>query len=461
MSPPARPPSSPANASPAAADASVPEARPAAPTARAIVRLAVPALVVLAAEPLYVLVDTAVVGHLGRVPLAAVAVSGTVMSMAAWLGTLMAYGTTGRAARRFGAGDRASAVVEGVQTSWLALTIGVLLALFAQAGAGPLARALAGDAATADAAAGWLRIAALGAPGLLLAAAGNGWMRGVQDTRRPLLFVLGANVLSAILCPLLVFPAGWGLSGSAVANVVAQTVAGGCFLAALVSETRDLRPRPRIILDQVKLGRDLLIRGAAFQACFLSATAVASRFGVASVGAHQIVLQLWFFSALVLDAVAIAAQSLVGAALGGGDAPAARDVANRVTIAGGVAGIGFAVLTASGAGVVPGWFTPDAAVHEQAAVIWPWFVGMMPFAGVVFALDGVLIGAGDVRYLRNLTLASALLGFLPTIWLAYGLDLGLAGVWAGLALFILIRFVTTVWRWRSGRWAVLGATRTA
>jgi putative MATE family efflux protein len=243
--------------------------------------------------------------------------------------------------------------------------------------------------------------------------------------------------------------------------VVAQTVAGGCFLAALVSETRDLRPRPRIILDQVKLGRDLLIRGAAFQACFLSATAVASRFGVASVGAHQIVLQLWFFSALVLDAVAIAAQSLVGAALGGGDAPAARDVANRVTIAGGIAGIGFGVLTAAGAGVVPGWFTPDAAVHEQAAVIWPWFVGMMPFAGVVFALDGVLIGAGDVRYLRNLTLASALLGFLPTIWLAYGLDLGLAGVWAGLALFILIRFVTTVWRWRSGRWAVLGATRTA
>src|SRR5512138_2890038 len=185
---------------------------PAPPTARTIARLAVPALVVLAAEPLYVLVDTAVVGHLGRVPLAAVAVSGTVMSMAAWLGTLMAYGTTGRAARRFGAGDRASAVVEGVQTSWLALTFGVLLVLLAQAGAGPLARALAGDAATADAAAGWLRTAALGAPGLLLAAAGNGWMRGVQDTRRPLFFVLGANVLSAILCPLLVYPAGWGLT---------------------------------------------------------------------------------------------------------------------------------------------------------------------------------------------------------------------------------------------------------
>ena len=437
----------------AAADA------PAPPTAHAIARLAVPALVVLAAEPLYVLVDTAVVGHLGRLPLAAIAVSGTVMSVAAWLGTLMAYGTTGRAARRFGAGDRPAAVAEGVQTSWLALAAGVLLALLAQAGAGPLAHVLAGDPTTAEAAAGWLRIAALGAPGLLLAAAGNGWMRGVQDTRRPLFFVLGANVLSAVLCPLLVFPAGWGLTGSAVANVVAQSVSGGCFLIALIRETRALRPRPAIMLDQLRLGRDLLIRGAAFQACFLSATAVASRFGSAAVGAHQIALQLWFFSALVLDAVAIAAQSLVGAALGGGHGEAAREVARRVTIAGGVAGIAFALLAAAGAEVVPAWFTPDPAVHAQAAVIWPWFVGLMPFAGVVYALDGVLIGAGDVGYLRNLTLAAALLGFLPAIWVAYAFDLGLGGVWAGLGLFILIRFATTVWRWRSGRWAVLGVTR--
>ncbi|GAA2622660.1 MATE family efflux transporter [Paractinoplanes durhamensis] len=414
---------------------------------------------VLAAEPLYVLVDTAVVGHLGRIPLAAVAVSGTVMSLAAWFGNLMAYGTTGRAARRFGAGERGAAVAEGVQASWLALSMGVLLIVLAQAGAEPLSSLLAGDPAIADAAAGWLRVASLGAPGLLLAAAGNGWMRGVQDTRRPLFFVLGANVLSAILCPVLVYPVGWGLTGSAVANVIAQTVSGGCFLAALIRETRALRPRPQIILQQLTLGRDLLIRGAAFQACFLSATAVAARFGVAAVGAHQIALQLWFFSALALDAVAIAAQSLVGAALGGGDAAGARDVARRVTIAGGIAGIGFAVLAVAGAGVVPGWFTPDTSVHEQAAIVWPWFVGLMPFAGVVYALDGVLIGAGDIRYLRNLTLGSALLGFLPAIWLAYWLDLGLGGVWAGLGLFILVRFVTTVWRWRSGGWAVLGATR--
>ena len=426
---------------------------------RRIAALALPALDVLAAEPLYVLVDTAVVGHLGRIPLAAVAVGGTVMSVAVWFGTLMAYGTTGRAARRFGAGDRTAAVAEGVQATWLALATGALLVLLAQLFATPVTSALAADPVAAEAAAQWLRVAALGIPGLLLAAAGNGWMRGVQDTRRPLYYVLGANVLSAVLCPLLVYPAGWGLIGSAVANVVAQSLTGGLFLWALIRERAPLRPSPAVIVRQLVLGRDLLIRGAAFQACWLSATAVAARFGVAAVGAHQIGLQLWFFCALALDAVAIAAQSLVGAALGAGEETAAREVARRVTAVGAVAGVGFALLAAAGAGVVPGWFTSDRAVHEQAAIVWPWFVGMLPFAGVVYALDGVLIGAGDVGYLRTMTLAAALLGFLPAIWLAYALDRGLAGVWFGLALFTLIRLVFLLVRWRGARWAVLGATR--
>jgi putative MATE family efflux protein len=436
-----------------------PPAEPVTAGARRIAQLALPALVVLAAEPLYVLVDTAVVGHLGPVPLAAVAVGGTVMSVAVWFGTLMAYGTTGRAARRFGAGDSAAAVGEGVQASWLALSTGVLLAVVGQIVADPVARALASDPAAAGAAADWLRIAVLGAPGLLLAAAGNGWMRGVQDTRRPLYYVLGANVLSAILCPLLVYPAGLGLTGSAIANVVAQTTAGLFFLRALVSERAPLRPVVRVIVNQLVLGRDLLIRGGAFQVCWLSATAVAARFGVAAVGAHQIALQLWFFAALALDAVAIAAQSLVGAALGASDDRAARDVAHRVAIAGGVAGVGFAVLVAAGAGVIPAVFTGDQAVRDQAAVVWPWFVGLLPFAGVVYALDGVLIGAGDVAFLRNVTIVAALGGFLPMIWLAHALDLGLGGVWAGLGLFTLVRFGMLIQRWRSARWAVLGATR--
>ncbi len=427
---------------------------------RRIAALALPALVVLAAEPLYVLVDTAVVGHLGRVPLAALAIGGTVLTLIAWLGTVVAYGTTGRSARRFGAGDRTAAVAEGVQASWLALAVGVVVAVGMQAGGGVLARTLVGaENDVAEAAAQWLRIAALGAPGLLLAAAGNGWLRGVQDTRRPLWFVLGPSLLSAVLCPVLVYPAGLGLPGSAVANVVAQTISGALFAGALVAERVALRPRPRVLAQQLVLSRDLLIRGVAFQASFLSATAVAARFGAAVVGAHQIVLQLWFFTALVLDALAIAAQALVGAALGADDVAGARGLARRIGLLGAGCGVAFALVIAAGAGVVPGWFSADGQVREEAMVAWPWFVAMLPLAGVVFALDGVLIGAGDIRYLRNLTVVAALGGFLPAIWLAYGLDLGLGGIWAGLTFFVVLRLAALLLRLRSGHWAVVGAVR--
>lgn len=427
---------------------------------RRIAALALPALVVLAAEPLYVLVDTAVVGHLGRVPLAALAIGGTVLTLIAWLGTVVAYGTTGRSARRFGAGDRTAAVAEGVQASWLALAVGVVVAIGMQAGGGVLARTLVGaENDVAEAAAQWLRIAALGAPGLLLAAAGNGWLRGVQDTRRPLWFVLGPSLLSAVLCPVLVYPAGLGLPGSAVANVVAQTISGALFAGALVAERVALRPRPRVLAQQLVLSRDLLIRGVAFQASFLSATAVAARFGAAVVGAHQIVLQLWFFTALVLDALAIAAQALVGAALGADDVAGARALARRIGLLGAGCGVAFALVIAAGAGVVPGWFSADGQVREEAMVAWPWFVAMLPLAGVVFALDGVLIGAGDIRYLRNLTVVAALGGFLPAIWLAYGLDLGLGGIWAGLTFFVVLRLAALLLRLRSGHWAVVGAVR--
>jgi putative MATE family efflux protein len=431
-----------------------------APPLRSIAGLALPALVVLAAEPLCVLVDTAVVGHLGRTPLAALAVGGTVMSVAAWLGVVLAYGTTGRAARRYGAGNRASAVAEGVQASWLAVGAGVALAVAMQVAAGPIARTLAGSHPdVAGAAETWLRIAVLGAPGLMLAAAGNGWLRGVQDARRPLYYVLGANVLSAAVCPVLVYPLGLGLSGSAIANALAQTTAGGLFVSALVAERVPLAPRPALIRRQLVLGRDLLLRGLAFQASFLSATAVAARFGTAAVAAHQIAFQLWSFCALAMDAVAIAGQAMIGAALGGDQAATARDLARRFATIGAACGGVSAVLIGAGAPVLPELFSADPRVHAQAMVAWPWFVAMQPLAGVVFALDGVLIGAGDVRFLRNLTLAGAFLAFLPAIWAAYAFDLGLGGVWAGLTLFIVVRLAGLLARLGSGQWAVVGAVR--
>jgi putative MATE family efflux protein len=424
---------------------------------RRIAGLALPALVVLAAEPLYVLVDTAVVGHLGRTDLAALALGGGILSVTAWLGTVLAYGTTGRAARSYGAGRRADAVAEGVQASWLALGAGLLIAVVLEAAAGPLTSALAGGSGpVAHAAAGWLRVAAPGVPGLLLAAAGNGWLRGVQDTRRPMAIVLGANLLSAVLCPLLVYPAGWGLVGSAAANLTAQTLGGALFGYALLAERVSLRPRRATLRRHLVLGRDLFARGAAFQACFLSAAAVAARFGAAPLAAHQIALQLWLFCALALDAVAIAAQALVGADLGGHRADRARATARRIALIGGVCGVAFALVIAAGTDALPRLFTTDPQVLAQTHVAWPWFAAMQPVAGVVFALDGVLIGAGDARYMRNLTFVAALGGFLPAIWLAWAMDWGLRGIWAGLTLFVLVRLVALLARVRGAAWAVEG-----
>jgi putative MATE family efflux protein len=425
---------------------------------RRIAGLALPALVVLAAEPLYVLTDTAVVGHLGSTALAALAVGGTVLTLVTWLGTILAYGTTGRSARQFGAGNRSLAVAEGVQASWIALTAGVLVAVSGQFLAHPVAVLLSGgEGEVASQAALWMRIAALGTPGLMLSVAGNGWLRGIQDTKRPLSYVVVSFALSAILCPILVYPVGLGLPGSAIANVTAQTLAGALFLRALFRERVSLRPRPHLMGEQLTVGRDLLLRGLAFQACFLSATAVAARFGTSTLAAHQIALQLWFFTALILDAVAIAAQSLIGASLGAGDSGEARSLARQITAIGAVSGVVFAVVIAAGASWVPGWFSSDPEVQRQALVAWPWFVLTQPLAGVVFALDGVLIGAGDVRYMRNLTLVAALGGFFPAVWAAYALDLGIGGIWAGLMLFIVIRLIALLARLRSGRWAVVGA----
>src|SRR5690606_27874629 len=243
--------------------------------ARKVFGLAVPALGVLAAEPLYVLVDTAVVGHLGALPLAALALGGTLLALVSTQLTFLSYGTTSRTARLHGAGRRAEAVEEGVPATWRALAVGGVIVVAGQLLAGPVASMMSGDEQITDATVSWLRIALCGTPMILVTMAGNGWMRGVQDAVRPLRYVLAGNGLSAVLCPILVYPAGLGLEGSAVANVVAQTVSGGFFLAALVRERARLRPRPSVMWAQLILGRDLVLRSLGFQACFLSATAVA------------------------------------------------------------------------------------------------------------------------------------------------------------------------------------------
>jgi len=423
---------------------------------RRIAALALPALGVLAAEPIYLLFDTAMVGRLGVLPLAGLAVGGLILSLVSSQLTFLSYGTTSRSARLFGSGDRAGAVGEGVQATWLALAIGLVILLVVEAATGPLVHVIAGGDAIASAAGSWLRVAILAAPAILVSMAGNGWLRGVQDTARPLRYVLVGVGVSAVLCPLLVF--GWagfprlGLVGSALANVIGQWLAAGLFGAALWSERAPLRLRPEVMGAQLVLGRDLVLRSLAFQVCFLSAGAVAARFGAAAVAAHQVVLQVWSFLALVLDSLAIAAQQLVGAALGAGQPAQARTVAWRVTGFSVVAAVVLAGIFAAGAPVLPALFTADAGVRAAIGVPWWFMVAQLPIAGAVFALDGVLIGAGDATFMRTATLLSALFGFLPPIWLSLAFGWGLAGIWAGLSAFLVLRLVFVGARTLSDRW---------
>ncbi|MCV7289960.1 MATE family efflux transporter [Mycolicibacterium wolinskyi] len=429
-------------------------------TSRRIAGLALPALGVLAAEPIYLLFDIAIIGRLGAVSLAGLAIGGLILSLVSSQLTFLSYGTTARSARFYGAGDRPAAVGEGVQATWLALALGLAIVIVVQAVAGPLVSVLAAGGDIAEAALPWLRIAILAAPAILVSLAGNGWMRGVQDTVRPLRYVVFGFAVSAVLCPLLVY--GWlglprmGLPGSAVANLVGQWLAAVLFMWALLAEKVNLRIQPAVLRAQLVMGRDLLLRTMAFQACFVSAGAVAARFGAAAVAAHQVVLQLWSFLALVLDSLAIAAQSLVGAALGAGQLAHAKSVAWRVTVFSALAGVVLAVVFAVGASILPPVFTNDESVLAAIGVPWWFLVAQLPVAGIVFALDGVLLGAGDAKFMRNATLISALIGFLPLIWLSLAFGWGLLGIWSGLSTFMVLRLVFVGWRAFSGRWLVPG-----
>jgi putative MATE family efflux protein len=432
-------------------------------TGRRIAALALPALGVLAAEPIYLLFDIAVVGRLGALPLAGLAIGGLILATLSSNMTFLSYGTTARSARYFGAGDRTSAVGEGVQATWLALGLGAVIVVLVQAFAVPLVSALAAGGDIAATALPWVRIAIVGVPAILVSAAGNGWMRGVQDTGRPLRYVIAGFAVSAVLCPLLVY--GWlgmprlEVAGSAVANLVGQWLAAVLFCRALLAERVPLRLEPSVLRAQVVMGRDLVLRTVAFQACFVSAGAVAARFGAAAVAAHQVVLQLWNFLALVLDSLAIAAQSLVGAALGAGQLAHAKSVAWRVTIFSTLASGVLAGIFAVGASVFPTVFTNDRSVLDAIGVPWWFMVAQLPIAGIVFALDGVLLGAGDAKFMRNATLVSALAGFLPLIWLSLAFGWGLLGIWSGLSAFMVLRLAFVGWRAFSGHWLVPGTTR--
>jgi putative MATE family efflux protein len=319
---------------------------------------------------------------------------------------------------------------------------------------------MGGRGAVADGAVLYLRISAVGAPLFMLASAGQGFLRGMSDLRTPLVILIVAHTVNAVLELLFVYGFGWGLAGSAWGTVIAQLGMGAAFVVVQARAGLE-RPQWARMRRLTKIGGEIAVRTSALLASFLVASAVLARVGAASLGAHQIALQLWLFLALVLDAYAIAAQTLVGHALGAGRPDDARGTVRTVLLWGLGTGVVVAALLLVLRPVLLPLFTPDPAVLEQARLVWWFLAGMQPLAGMVFALDGVLMGAGDVGYLRTLTIGSAVVGFLPLSLLSLPLGWGLAGVWTGLTLFIVLRLGGVLARVAGTRWLAAPAVTTA
>jgi putative MATE family efflux protein len=430
------------------------------PYDREILVLAVPALGALAAEPLYLLADTAMVGHLGTDELAALAIAATLLAGTFTLFNFLTYGTTAQVARYAGAGDEAGAGRLAAQALWLSTGIGVALTALLAGLAVPLVDLMGGDGRVGELAVDYLRIGAFGLPFALIALAGQGYLRGVSDLRTPLVIVVVANAANVVLNVVFIYGLDWGLSGSAAATVVAQAGMGAAFVRALLSAPADSR-RPSLarMRPLARIGREIFVRTTALYGSFLVASAVLARVGSDSLGAHQIAFQLFVFLALVLDAIAIAGQVIVGRTLGAGDAEAAHAAARRMIEWAVVAGAVFGLVMLALIDVLPYAFTDDEDVVDRAQEIWPLFALMQPANGAVFALDGILIGAGDTRFLMYGMLAAALGVFVPIALLSLALDLGIVGVWVGLIGLIAVRLGTCGWRFRSHRWALVGAPR--
>lgn len=423
---------------------------------REIVGLALPAMAALAADPLLSLVDTALVGRLGAVPLAALGINVAVFTAAFLVFNFLTYGTTAQVARLRGAGRPEEAARHALQALWLAIGLGVVVTVVLLVAAQPIVGAMGSSGAVTEPALAYLRVRALAAVPVLVVAVGHGAFRGLKDTRTPLYVALAANVVNAAASFLLIYPAGLGVVGAAYGTLVAHTGAAVAFL--VLARRRGRFPLPDLRVDTaamrviVRISRDLFLRTGALLAALLVSTAVAARMGVQVVAAHQIARELWTMLALVLDGFAVAGQAMIGTALGAGRPEQARADARRL--------IGWGLLTGTliGAGYLalavplPRVFTTDAVVLAEVADVWLIIALLQPVGGIVFVLDGVLMGAGDFRYLFWSTAVAALGALVPVCLAALVLGWGLPGIWAGMAALMAVRLVTTVGRFLGGRW---------
>jgi putative MATE family efflux protein len=427
------------------------------PYDREIAGLALPALGSLAAEPLYLLVDTAIVGHLGRPQLAALGIAITILGGLFAIFNFLQYGTTAQVARAGGAGEEQTARRLGAQAVWLSLAFGVAVSALVALLAPQLVSLMGGEGEAADYAVTYLRIAAIGFPAAFLALGAQGYLRGVADLRTPLVILIAANVANVILEVLFVYGFGWGIEGSAWGTAIAQLGMGVAFVVVVLRRLEAGEARLRIALARrvLSLGKWIFIRTTALMSSFVLAGAVATRFGDSAIAAHQIAFQLWVFLALVLDSVAIAGQIIVGRELGAGRRDAAYGASERMIWSSVALGGVFAALMLVLAGVLPRAFTSDASVLDEAALLWPLFALMQPLNGAVFALDGILIGASDGPFLA-LSMVFAFLACVAVLLAALEADWGIRGVWAALVVLIVVRLTLMATRFRRGRWLVTG-----
>lgn len=408
---------------------------------RRILALAVPAFGALAAEPLYRLVDTAIVGRLGTEELGGVAVAVALLSLVIAGSNFLAYGTTQRVANRLGADDPRGAAEVGVQAVWVAAFIGLvaapLLAIFAR----PLADGLGASDDVIGFTVTYLTISAIGVPFVIVGLAAQGTQRGASDYRSPLIVLVIANIVNVVVEVVLVFGFGLGVAGAAWSTVVAQVFAGSALFGLTrrhIASARDLRPRWSEMAPLLSAGRHLLLRVGAMLAVFTGATSIAARIDDATLAAHSIAVTVFLFLALTLDALAVPAQTLVAEELGKGGAGAAivSQRAIRLSIR---IGIGLALLLAASSPFIARAFTNDAAVVSRATVALLFLAAVLIPGSIAFATDGSLIGAGDYQFLGR----AALLYLVAVIPIAVVVlllpQLGIAGIWAGLLLWMTLR----------------------
>ncbi|MEU5250728.1 MATE family efflux transporter [Streptomyces longwoodensis] len=429
---------------------------------REIVTLAVPAFGALVAEPLFVMADSAIVGHLGTAQLAGLGVASALLTTAVSVFVFLAYATTAAVARRVGAGDLQAAIRQGMDGIWLALLLGAAVIVVVL----PTAPALVGLFGASDTAAPYattyLRISSLGIPAMLTVLAATGVLRGLQDTRTPLYVAVAGFVANAALNAGLVYGAGLGIAGSAWGTVIAQCGMAAVYLVVVVRGARrhgaSLRPDAAGIRASAQAGAPLLVRTLSLRAILMIATAVAARLGDADIAAHQIILSLWSLLAFALDAIAIAGQAIIGRYLGAGDADGARAACRRMVQWGIAVGVVLGALVVVSRPVFLTLFTSDAAVQDAALPALVIVALSQPVSGIVFVLDGVLMGAGDGPYLAWAMLVT-LAVFAPVAFLVPVFGGGLTALWAAMTLMMIVRMVTLWLRSRSGRWIVTGATR--